>query len=169
MESTVSSIMLVPRLQKLIEITIQGIIKINIYTFQVGGELSSTIISHMNDFGRIAVCGSISTYNEISDEKRKGIFEFEFCIYQVHFSQTTYYFSATIIQPFIVSKQLKMEGFLVNRFADRTFEGIQQNLQWVKEGKLKYREHIWDGFDKAVDAFIGMFKGENIGKSIVRV
>lgn len=79
------------------------------------------------------------------------------------------YVTATLIQPFIVGKQLRLEGFLVNRFAERTMEGIQQNLQWVREKKLKYREHVYEGFEKAVDAFIGLFTGENIGKTLVKV
>lgn len=74
-----------------------------------------------------------------------------------------------MIQPYIVGKQLKMEGFLVNRFADRTIQGIEQNLQWVKEKRLKYREHVYEGFEKAVDAFIGLFCGNNTGKALVKV
>lgn len=74
-----------------------------------------------------------------------------------------------MIQMFIVSRQLKIEGFMVNRYADRTIEGINQNLKWVKEGKLKYKEHVYDGFESAVDAFIGLFRGDNMGKSLVKV
>lgn len=73
------------------------------------------------------------------------------------------------MQPFVVAKQLKMEGFLVNQFADRTQEGIKQNLKWVKEGKLKYKEYITDGFETASEAFIGLFKGDNTGKTLVKV
>lgn len=79
------------------------------------------------------------------------------------------FLSATAIQMFVVGKQLKIEGFLVNRFADRTLEGITHNLQWVKEGKLKYREHVYEGFESAVEAFKGLFTGENTGKSLVKV
>ncbi|CAG9102774.1 unnamed protein product [Plutella xylostella] len=120
---------------------------VDCYFDNVGGEISSTIISQMNPFGRIAVCGSISSYNETNKENCK----------------------ATILQPYIVSKQLSMEGFLVNRFASRTMEGIAQNLQWVRDGRLKYREHIWDGFHQAPQAFIGLFSGANTGKTIVKV
>ena len=58
---------------------------------------------------------------------------------------------------------------MVNRYADRTIEGINKNLKWVKEGKLKYKEHVTEGFESTADAFIGLFKGENIGKSLVKV
>ncbi|KAJ8722176.1 hypothetical protein PYW08_004578 [Mythimna loreyi] len=120
---------------------------VDCYFDNVGGEISSTVMAQMNQYGRIAVCGAISSYNETDPEKRK----------------------ATIIQPFVVGKQLKIEGFQVNRFADRTIEGINQNLKWVKEGKLKYNEHITEGFESAVEAFIGLFRGDNIGKSLVKV
>ncbi|RVE50882.1 hypothetical protein evm_004449 [Chilo suppressalis] len=120
---------------------------VDCYFDNVGGEISSKIMSKMNGYGRVAVCGAISSYNETEPEKRK----------------------ATVVQPYIVGKQLKVEGFQVNRFADRTLEGILQNLQWVKNGELKYKEHIYDGFESAVDAFIGLFKGANIGKSLVKV
>ncbi|XP_073956354.1 prostaglandin reductase 1-like isoform X2 [Choristoneura fumiferana] len=120
---------------------------IDCYFDNVGGELSSIIISQMNEFGRVAVCGAISGYNETDPEKRKG----------------------TFLQPYIVGKQLKIEGFLVNRYADRTTEGIRQNLQWVKDGKLKYREHIFNGFESTVTAFIGLFNGANTGKTIVKL
>ncbi|XP_049873137.1 prostaglandin reductase 1-like [Pectinophora gossypiella] len=120
---------------------------VDCYFDNVGGELSSVVISQMNQYGRIAVCGAISSYNETIAEKRR----------------------ATMLQPFIVGKQLKIEGFQVNRFAERTQEGVIQNLQWVKEGKLKYKEHIFDGFESAADAFIGLFRGVNTGKTLVKV
>ncbi|XP_026761861.2 prostaglandin reductase 1-like isoform X1 [Galleria mellonella] len=120
---------------------------VDCYFDNVGGELSSIVISQMNQFGRVAVCGAISSYNETEPENRK----------------------ATILQPSIVSKQLKIEGFQVNRFANRTTEGIKQNLQWIQEGKLKYREHIIDGFESTADAFIGLFRGANTGKALVRI
>lgn len=57
----------------------------------------------------------------------------------------------------------------MNRYADRTTEGIRQNLEWVREGKLKYREHIFNGFESAPSAFIGLFNGTNTGKTIVKL
>ncbi|KOB68074.1 Prostaglandin reductase 1 [Operophtera brumata] len=98
---------------------------IDCYYDNVGGEISSTVISQMNLFGRVA--------------------------------------------PYVVGKQLKIEGFLVNRFDDRTQEGILKNLQWVREGKLKYREHITHGFERADEAFIGLFTGDNTGKTLVKI
>lgn len=62
-----------------------------------------------------------------------------------------------------------MEGFMVTRWNHRWMEGIKQNLQWIKEDQLKYHETITFGFSNMVKAFIGMLKGYNIGKAIVKV
>jgi NADPH-dependent curcumin reductase CurA len=51
----------------------------------------------------------------------------------------------------------------------RISEGRQQVAQWISEGKVKYRETIVDGLERAPEAFIGLFHGENIGKQLVRV
>lgn len=112
---------------------------------QVGGDISGAVIYQMKPFGRIAVCGSISSYNESSLPQ------------------------GTILQPAIVMQQLKMEGFIVNRWQDRWQEGIQQNLQWIREGKLIYRETTIKGFENMFEAFIGMMRGQNFGKAIVQV
>lgn len=74
-----------------------------------------------------------------------------------------------LLQPTFVFKQLKMEGFLVTRWLPRWNEGIIQNLKWIKEGKLKYRETVTDGFENMFEAFTGMLKGDNTGKAIVKV
>ncbi|XP_069677673.1 prostaglandin reductase 1-like isoform X1 [Periplaneta americana] len=119
---------------------------VDCYFDNVGGTLSSAIISCMNERGRISVCGSISSYN--ADIKNMP--------------------SAPIVQLAVVSKQLKMEGFLTYRWLDRWNEGIMQNLQWIKEGKLVYRETVTEGFENMTKAFIGMLRGENTGKAIVK-
>lgn len=62
-----------------------------------------------------------------------------------------------------------MKGFLVQRWRDRWFEGIKHNLQWLQEGKLVYRETITEGFENMTKALIGLLKGENTGKAIVKV
>lgn len=73
-----------------------------------------------------------------------------------------------IVQPALVFSQLKMEGFLVTRWNDRCMESIEQNLKWIKEKKLKYRETVTEGFENMFDAFVGMLKGDNIGKAVVK-
>ncbi|KAJ2949204.1 hypothetical protein O0L34_g6149 [Tuta absoluta] len=120
---------------------------VDCYFDNVGGDMSSTVITKLNHYGRVAVCGSISSYNETDPKKVKGI----------------------TLPPRFLIKELRIEGFMVNRFAERTMEGIAQNLQWVKEGKLKYKEHIFEGFEAAPDAFTGIFDGVNTGKTIIKI
>lgn len=137
--------------------------------FKVGGELSSVIINRMNTFGRISVCGAISVYNTDISKMPKGnsndlsLKTFIFTKY------LDYLFIVPILQPTFVFNQLKMEGFLVTRWLPRWNEGIVQNLKWIKEGKLKHKETITDGFENMFEAFTSMLRGENTGKAIVKV
>lgn len=117
---------------------------IDCYFDNVGGEISAIVKKQMRHFGRIACCGTISMYNgspiQVEDPQRDFVW-----------------------------KQLVQEGFSVHRWTDRWFEGIKQNLAWIHEGKLKYRETITEGFENMPQAFIDMMKGGNIGKAIVKV
>lgn len=54
-------------------------------------------------------------------------------------------------------------------YVDRWNEAFNQNLQWIKEGKLKYKETITNGFENTPSAFIGLFQGKNIGKAVVKI
>lgn len=58
---------------------------------------------------------------------------------------------------------------MVYRWLDRWSEGINQNLKWIQEGKLKYREKVTEGFDNMFHAFTDMLQGGNLGKAIVKV
>ncbi|CAK1596408.1 unnamed protein product [Parnassius mnemosyne] len=120
---------------------------IDCYFDNVGGEISSVIISQMNAKGRVAVCGSISSYNEVSSNVVK----------------------APILQPYIVSKELTIQGFIVTSFSKHWPEAFAQLVEWIKSGKLVTREYITEGFDKIYDAFIGMLAGNNFGKAIVKI
>ncbi|XP_003701327.1 prostaglandin reductase 1 [Megachile rotundata] len=120
---------------------------VDCYFDNVGGDISSTVIYQMKEFGRVAVCGSISSYNADASSLPK----------------------TTILQPVMVFNQLKMEGFLVHRWAGRSAESIQKNLQWIREGKLQYRESVTKGFENMFDAFVGMLSGNNVGKAVVQV
>ncbi|XP_047505206.1 prostaglandin reductase 1-like [Pieris napi] len=122
---------------------------VDCYFDNVGGELTTAIYSQMNLYGRVSLCGCISSYNE---------------------DPTTY--KTTSLLPFIILKQLKVEGFIVSRWSEpenRWPEAIATLAQWIKEGKIKTRSHVTEGFDKIYDAFVGMLAGENTGKAVVKV
>src|SRR5258705_6825972 len=100
---------------------------------------------HLSHRARIAVCGQISQYNATEEELGPR-----------WLSQ-------------LVVKQAKVEGFLVQQFADRYETGLRQLSGWLREKKVKYREDITTGIENAPKAFIGMLEGKNIGKALVKV
>ncbi|KAF0306888.1 Prostaglandin reductase 1 [Amphibalanus amphitrite] len=122
---------------------------VDCYFDNVGGMLSFQIRKQMNLFGRISVCGFISSYNEKTGEELK----------------------LEIPEKLILFKQLKMEGFIVTRWdQEETWNrGVEQMASWIREGKIQVQETVTDGFQNMPQAFIGMLKGENTGKAVVKV
>ena len=118
---------------------------VDVYFDNVGGAITDAVIPLLNVRARLVICGQISQYNlERPEMGPRWLWA-------------------------LIVKQARAEGFLVFQFADRFEEGIRQMAQWLKEGKLKYRENIIEGLENAPRAFIGMLKGENIGKQLVKV
>ena len=66
-------------------------------------------------------------------------------------------------------KRLTIRGFLVFDFVDQEAEALEQLTQWVSDGRLKYREDFVNGLEAAPEAFIGLLKGKNFGKLVVKV
>ena len=119
---------------------------IDAYFDNVGGAITDAVFRLINTKARIAVCGQISQYNV--DQPEMG---------------------PRILLRSLLVKQARAEGFLVSQFANRFPEGLKQMADWLKEGKLKYREDIEEGLENAPRAFIAMLKGRNIGKQLVLV
>jgi NADPH-dependent curcumin reductase CurA len=118
---------------------------VDVYFDNVGGELSDNVLSLINTFARIAVCGQIALYNQENQP------------------------IGPRVQPLLLTKCARMEGFLVNNFTE-DFEAARKQLAaWYREGKLKHKETTVEGFKKIPAAFIGLFSGENTGKQIVKV
>lgn len=118
---------------------------VDVYFDNVGGEIADAVFAHLNRFARIPVCGAISSYNleEVDMGPR--------------------------IQTTLIKKSALMQGFTVGNYADRFTEGATQLAQWLQEGKLQYRETIQEGFENIPDAFVDLFKGNNIGKLLVKI
>lgn len=116
------------------------------YFDNVGGEFSNVVIPQMKKFGRVAICGAISTYN-----------------------------STCPLPPgpspkVIIYQEIRMEGFIVTRWqGDVRQKALNDLLKWISEGKVQYREYVTEGFENMPAAFIGMLKGDNLGKTIVKV
>ncbi|WP_400192233.1 NADP-dependent oxidoreductase [Hymenobacter sp. B81] len=118
---------------------------VDCYFDNVGGPISDAVYSLLNKHARIALCGQISSYNA----------------------------TETPVGPRPEVKLLQssalMKGFIVSDYAARNAEGIQALLTWYREGKLQFEETIVDGFEQIPAAFLGLFRGENTGKQLVRV
>jgi NADPH-dependent curcumin reductase CurA len=117
---------------------------VDVYFENVGGPILDAVLRQMNPFGRIPVCGLISEYNATEPYGLKN--------YRV-----------------ILTMRLRVQGFIVSEFPQSWPEALDQLSKWVAEGKLKYRETITEGLENAPKAFIGMLKGENFGKQLVKV
>ena len=118
---------------------------IDCYFDNVGGATTDAVFPLLNVFARVSICGQISMYNLEKPEPGPRLL------------------------PFVLVKQLKVEGFIITRWQSRWGEGIVQMAQWLKEGKIQYREDIVEGFENTAKAFIGMLQGENTGKMLVKV
>ncbi|WP_166389823.1 NADP-dependent oxidoreductase [Nocardioides ochotonae] len=117
----------------------------DVYFDNVGGEHLEAAIALLSDHGRIAACGSIASYNdELPTPGPRNMFQ-------------------------VVTKRLRMQGFIVTDHGDVAREYQQLARQWVADGKLVSRETVVDGLDHAVDAFLGLHRGENLGKMLVRL
>ncbi|GAB1403135.1 hypothetical protein MASR1M74_03130 [Lentimicrobium sp.] len=117
---------------------------VDIYFDNVGGEISDAVISALNRFARVVICGQISLYNVT--EMPMG----------------------PRLQPLLLKRSVLMQGFIVSNYAAKFEEAMQQLEAWVKEGKLKYTETIVEGFEKLPQTFCELFQGKNTGKFLVK-
>ena len=118
---------------------------VDVYFDNVGGEHLEAAIGSMRLFGRIAMSGAISAYNATELPSGPG--------------------NLTLM----ISKRLRMRGFLVSDHNHLKGAFVQQVGGWLSDGKLVVRETSVDGLDQAVPAFIGLLRGVNTGKMIVNL
>ena len=118
---------------------------VDVYFDNVGGAVSDAVFLNLNFFARVSLCGSISQYNAAAPEmgpRLLGLF---------------------------VGRRVNMRGFIVSDFAGKVAPAMRQMGEWIRSGKLKYKEDIVEGIDKAPRAFIGLLRGENFGKLQVKL
>jgi NADPH-dependent curcumin reductase CurA len=118
---------------------------IDVYFENVGGVHLQAALEYMNTFGRIVMCGAISRYNDTKS---------------VPGPPNLFY---------VTSKQLTLQGFIVGTHLAKSQQFYADMARWIAEGKIKWKETIVEGLENAPQAFIGLFKGENFGKMIVKV
>lgn len=118
---------------------------IDIYFDNVGGDQLEAAIGALRMYGRIIACGSIALYNESEPPPGpRNIF-------------------------LVVTKRLLMQGYIISDHFSEFPEFLGKAGEWVRDGRLRYRETVVEGIENAPGAFIGLFTGENIGKMLVQV
>lgn len=118
---------------------------VDVYFDNVGGAISDAVMSLLNDYARIPLCGAISSYNSTDGDMGPRI------------------------QSRLIKTRSLIKGFVLSDYAARQSEGLQELGKWLTEGKLKYEETVVEGFDNVVEAFLQLFQGANLGKMLVKV
>ncbi|WP_269854105.1 NADP-dependent oxidoreductase [Streptomyces sp. RPT161] len=118
---------------------------IDVYFDNVGGEHLEAAISSLNVHGRAAICGMIAQYNATEPP------------------------AAPRNLALVIGKRLRLEGLLVADHGDLKEQFIQEVGGWLREGKVHSRETVVNGIDSAVEAFLGLLRGDNTGKMVVKL
>lgn len=118
---------------------------IDVYFDNVGGAHLEAALNSAKLFARFAICGMISIYN--ASEPPPG--------------------PRNLGQ--LIGKNIRMEGFIVSHHFGMMPQFHADLAKWVAEGKVTWKETVFDGLDKAPDAFLGLFSGENLGKMLVKL
>jgi NADPH-dependent curcumin reductase CurA len=119
---------------------------IDVYFDNTGGDVLAAAIARMNMWGRVVCCGNVSQYDTATPEP-----------------------GPMGVPGFLVTKRIRMEGFVVMDFYNRRKQGENALAAWLESGKLKAPVDIVEGFEKMPSALTGMFAGKNRGKLLVRV
>jgi NADPH-dependent curcumin reductase CurA len=118
---------------------------IDIYFDNVGGDHLEAAIGALRAYGRIVGCGSISRYNDAEPTPGpRNMF-------------------------MVVTKRLRLQGYIITDHFDRFGDFAREASEWVRDGRLRYRETVVEGIENAPKAFLGLLRGENIGKMLVKV
>jgi NADPH-dependent curcumin reductase CurA len=118
---------------------------VDCYFDNTGGSVTDAVFGLLNPFSRVAICGQISQYNNTQVELGP--------------------------RPFlkILAMRATVRGFIVSDFFDRAEPARAAIAQWLRDGQIRYRDTIVDGLENAPAAFLGVLRGENTGKMLVRV
>jgi len=117
---------------------------IDVYFENVGGPVLDAVLARCNSFARIPLCGMIAEYNAKDRYGLKNLIS-------------------------AIGNRIKLQGFIISDHFEVWPEALAQLAQWVREGRIKYRESVTEGLESAPAAFVGLFKGENFGKQIVKI
>ncbi len=117
---------------------------IDIYFDNVGGEILDAVLEQLNAFARIPLCGLISQYNATEPYRLRNF-------------------------GLLLTNRVTLQGFIVSEHMEVWPQAMQELSKLVAAGTLKYRESVAQGLEQAPAAFIGLLKGENLGKQLVKL
>jgi NADPH-dependent curcumin reductase len=117
---------------------------IDVYFENVGGAVQQAVWPLLNDFARVPVCGLIAQYNLTTPMPGPDMFS-------------------------VLRKRLLLRGFIVSDFAVKLPDFLRDAGEWVRSGRLKYREDVVEGLENAPATFLGMLQGKNFGKTLVKI
>jgi len=118
---------------------------INVFFDNVGGIMTEAAWDVLNPGARVVICGQISTYNDDPENPR-------------------------LVRPMLhklIYKEIDVVGIFVSNFKNQT-KFYYDMARWIGSGRLKVKETVVEGFEKAPEAFVGLFEGTNIGKMVVK-
>jgi NADPH-dependent curcumin reductase CurA len=118
---------------------------IDVYFDNVGGDHLEAAIGALRKYGRVAMCGAIAHYNETEPP------------------------AAPRNLAAAIGKELTLRGFIVSNHSDRTPAFAAEMGGWLREGKVAWQETVVDGIENAPEAFIGLLRGANTGKMVIRL
>ncbi|GAA0526448.1 NADP-dependent oxidoreductase [Paractinoplanes ferrugineus] len=118
---------------------------IDVYFDNVGGDHLEAAIGELRKYGRVALCGAIAQYNDTAPPTGPR-----------NLAQA-------------IGKELNLRGFIVSNHNDRMGDFVAEVGGWLRDGRLSARETVVDGLANAPEAFLGLLRGENTGKMLVRL
>ena len=122
---------------------------VDVYFENVGGSSWQAVAPLLNNHARVPVCGLIAHYNQTSLPPGPD--------------------KTSLLQAMILTRSIKMQGFIVSNYRDRVPAFVGDMMGWLMEGKVKYKEDVVQGLENAPEAFLGLFSGTNFGKLVVKV
>lgn len=117
---------------------------IDVYFDNVGGEHLDAALAHANVHARFAICGMIDVYNSAEPTSLRYLAR-------------------------LIGNRVRMQGFIVSDYVGKAADFYREMGGWLGEGKLQRQETVFDGLERAPDAFLALFSGGNTGKMLVRV
>ena len=135
---------------------------IDLYFDNVGGKHLEAAIDNMNIFGRIVLCGTTSQYNDNNTFTTSS---------NVNYPSTSPATSSSGPSnlSLAVSHRLKLQGFIWSDHNDILNEFNDSMSRWINEGRIKWKERIFVGLENAPKAFVSLFKGESLGRTLVKL